>query len=152
MRNLKVAVVAAALMACLGGVASYAHQPDMSDGMLAYVKRDGLMHLINSQRYILIQMLVGQREVNQEEFVRAARSLEALFSMIPGTFEDNGMADYSRAKPEIWENWDDFVAKAEEFRRIAEDIATSAEESGAEASLEKVRLFNCGSCHDPYRK
>ena len=91
MKCLKVIVAAAVLMSMLVAEITFAHQPDMSDEMTAYVKRDGLMHLISSQRYILQGMLVGSREVDQEEFVRAAKSLAAMFSMIPSTFEENLM-------------------------------------------------------------
>jgi cytochrome c556 len=150
MNSLKLIVVAV-LFSALGGGLTYAHQPDMSDEMEAYIKRDGLMHLISSQRYILQEMLVGKTEVDQAEFVRAAKSLAAMFSMIPSTFQTNLMVDVSRAKPEIWQNWDDFVSKAEELRKIAEEIAAMAEIHGAEAALERVRQLSCGSCHDPYR-
>jgi len=151
MKSLKVIVAAAVIMFALGAEMTFAHQSDISDEMTAYVKRDGLMHLISSQRYILQGMLVGSREVDQEEFVRAAKSLAAMFSMIPSTFEENLMVYASRAKPEIWQNWDDFVSKAEELRKIAEEIAAMAEIRGADATLEKVRLLRCGSCHNPYR-
>lgn len=129
-----------------------AHPGDLPDAMLAWVKRDGLMHLIRGQQYILHDMLIGRREVDQQEFVRAARSMAALFSMIPSTFEANLTVPQSRAKPEIWQNWDDFVAKALEFQKQAEEIVALAEIRGADAALEKVRVFDCGVCHDVYRK
>ena len=129
-----------------------AHPGDLPDDLLSYVKRDGLMHLIKGQQYILQEMLIGKREVNQQEFVRAARSLAALFSMVPSTFEKNLTVDVSRAKPEIWQNWVDFTARAAEFQKIAEEIAAMGEIRGAEATMEKVRLFDCNSCHDIYRK
>ena len=115
-------------------------------------KRDGLMHLLHGQRYILQSMLVGQRKVDQEEFVRAANSMAALFSMIPSTFEKKLMVDQSRARPEIWQNWDDFVARAEVMQRQAAELAALAEIHGAQAVLEKVRQFDCGACHDVYRE
>ncbi len=152
MQYFKVIVVITAFMSMLTVNTSLAHPGDLPEAMLAYVKRDGLMHLIKGQQYILHEMLVGQREVNQEEFVRAAKSLAALFSMIPSTFENNVTVEASRAKPEIWQNWDDFVAKAAEFQKISEEIAAMGEIRGAEATMEKVRQFDCGVCHDVYRK
>jgi cytochrome c556 len=148
MKYTHIAVFAAVLLVTPAG---FAHPPNISEEMNAYIKRDGLMHLIRAQQLILQAMLVGQREVDQVEFVRAARSLEALFSMIPSTFEQNLTVYDSRAKPEIWRNWDDFVAKAGEFRKLAGDIAAQAEQQGAQAALEKVRQFDCGSCHNLYR-
>jgi cytochrome c556 len=151
MKSINTVAIAVLLYLSLTGT-GLAHPPALSNEMLAYVKRDGLMHLINAQRYILFDMLVGKTEVNQDEFVRATRSLAAMFSMIPSTFKDNLMVDESRAKPEIWDNWEDFISRAEELRLIAEEISVMAEIQGAEAALEKVRLFNCGNCHDYYRK
>ena len=152
MKPYKLITISVIFTGLLWAGVSTAHPPSLSEGMGAYVKRDGLMHLIRAQRYILQEMLVGKRQLDQEELIRAARALEALFAMIPSTFEVNAMVDYSRAKPEIWENWDDFVARAEEFRKLSADIAATGEIYGAAAALEKVRLYNCGNCHDTYRK
>lgn len=152
MKRIRIRLAAAALMFTLATAPTLAHPPELTAEMLAYVKRDGLMHLINGQRYILQQMLVGMREVDQAEFVRAARSLAMMFSMIPSTFEENLNVEESRALPAIWENWDDFVSKADEMRKIAEEIAAMGEIHGAEATLEKVRLLSCGGCHSIYRR
>lgn len=150
----KPGVIAAAIifMLVLGIGTVLAHPPELSEERLAYVKRDGLMHLIHGQRYILQEMLVGIREVDQAEYVRAARSLAYLFSMIPSTFEQNLTVHASRAKPEIWENWDDFVARAKELQMVAEEVAAAAEDQGAKNTLQMVRKLYCGDCHDSYRK
>ena len=151
MKSLNVIVITAFLSAFGVGI-TYAHQPDMSDARAAYVSRDGLMHLLNSQRYILRQMLVGRIPVDQAEFVRAANALASMLAMIPGVFEKNLMVDESRAEAEIWQNWDDFVSVADTQRKVAAEIAAMAEIRGADAVLEKVREIDCGSCHGPYRK
>jgi cytochrome c556 len=152
MQYFRGAVLLAAFTSLLVAGASRAHQPDLSNEMLVYVKRDGLMHLLYEQRYILQEMLVGKRELDQKEFVRAANSMAALFSMIPSAFEQDLMVDVSRAKPEIWQNWDDFVAKAELMQKMAAELAAMAEIHGAQAMLEKVRQFDCGICHNVYRE
>lgn len=152
MKKFAIVALTAALSYAIATSPGSAHPGDLPEAMLAYVKRDGLMHLIRGQQYILHEMLVGKREVDQQEFVRATKSLAALFSMIPSTFEANLTVEQSRAKPEIWQNWDDFVAKAMEFQKQAEEIAAMAEIRGANAALEKVRVFDCGNCHDVYRK
>ncbi len=152
MRYLKLVVLVMAVLSMLTMRASVAHPGDLPANMLAYVKRDGLMHLIRGQQYILQEMLVGKREIDQAEFVRAAKSLAALFSMIPSTFEPNLTVEISRARPEIWQNWDDFVARAAEFQKLAEELAAMGEIRGAEATIDRVRQFDCGICHDVYRK
>ena len=130
---------------------AFAHQPDMSDERAAYVARDGLMHLMHQQRYILTEMLVGKKPIDQDIFVRSAKSIAALASMIPRAFEKNLMVFESRSNPEIWKNWDDFISVAENLRKVADEIASSAETHGAASIIEKVRQIDCGSCHGPYR-
>ena len=148
----RIRIIAAGLLLWAAGAPVAAHQDNLTEEMLAYVKRDGLMHLLNAQRYILQEMLVGRREVDQEEFVRAAGAIATMLAMIPSTFERDLTVPESRARPEIWENWDDFVARAEELRKVAEEIAAMGRIHGAQASLEKVRLLSCGGCHDDYRR
>lgn len=151
MKSLKVIVITA-LLSMLWVNITFAHPPSISDARTAYITRDGLMHLLNSQRYILIRMLTGQSPVDQAEFVRSAQAVSALLSMIPAAFEKNLMVDESRAKAEIWMNWDDFVSVADTQSKLAAEIAVLAEVNGAESVLQRVREFNCGSCHGPYRK
>jgi cytochrome c556 len=145
-------VVAAVLLCTLASGTGLAHPPNISEEMNAYIKRDGLMHLIRAQRLILHSMLVSQTEVDQAEFVRAVKALEALFGMIPSTFKENLMVYDSLAKPEIWRNWDDFVSKAEGMRNKAAEIAALAESQGANAALDMVRQLDCGDCHNIYRR
>jgi cytochrome c556 len=151
MKRFKIIVITALLSVLWVNLAT-AHQPNMSDERAAYITRDGLMHLLNSQRYILIRMLTGQSPVDQGEFVRSAKAVSALLSMIPVAFEKNLMVDESRAEADIWTNWDDFVSVAETQSKLAAEIAALAEINGAESVLQRVREFDCGSCHGPYRK
>jgi cytochrome c556 len=150
MKSIKIVLISAIWFGVGVGIA-FAHGPDPSDEEAAYIARDGLMHLIAAQRGIIRNMAEGRTPVNDREFIKAAKALESLFSITPRAFEKNLMVDDSLAKPEIWQNWDDFVAKAEELRKVAAEIAATAEIRGAEAAKEMVGNLDCGSCHDPYR-
>ena len=151
MKNLKVVVVTALLTVAWTGLV-YAHGKDPSPEEAAYIARDGLMHLIVAQRGILRDMADGKKPVVRREFVRAANTLAYLFSTIPGAFEKNVTVADSRSKPEIWQNWDDFVAKAQNLRVVAAEIAAIADISGVDAAKDKIADIDCGSCHTPYRK
>jgi cytochrome c556 len=66
----------------------------------------------------------------------------------PGT--DKGM---TRAKPEIWENTDDFVEKYGNFKTAAAGLATAAQ-SGDKAMIGeafKKTGGTCKACHDEYK-
>lgn len=151
MKSLRVLVVTA-LIASLGAGFAYARHHDKPAERRAWVTRDGMMHLISDQRAILEDMAEGKRAADVAEFIRAANGLAALFQMIPSAFEQKVMYEESRAKPEIWQNWDDFVAKAILNSMAAAEIAATAELLGIDAAKSKVEAIDCAACHDPYRK
>ena len=150
MNKLKIIIVAG-LIAGLGANLVFARHHSDPEGMRSWVSRDGLMHLISDQRAILTGMVEGEREDNRREFVRAANALATMFAMIPSVFEKNDMPGVTRAKAEIWQDWDGFVATANAQSIVAAGIATTAATIGLEAGKAKVGEIDCGSCHDPYR-
>jgi cytochrome c556 len=150
MKNLRVIVVAV-LVTVLGvNIATARHHGE--GGERDFHTRDGLMHLIGAQRGILRDIAKEGSAEDVGEFIRAANALSALLAMIPSTFEKNSMPDISRAKPEIWSNWDDFVTVANTQSIVAAGIATTAMTEGLEAAKVRVDDLDCGSCHTPYRK
>lgn len=84
----------------------------------------------------------------------ADKLAEALARINAETFP-KGSSDGSRAKPEIWERWDEFTATAENAVQLARNIASKARAGDAAAVSELVKDFGrnaCGSCHRPFRK
>ena len=149
MNSLKVIFIAV-LVSVLGvNVAMARHHGE--GGMRDWVARDGLMHLIGAQRGILQNIAKEGGAEDAAEFIRAANALSALLAMIPSTFEKNTIPDISRAKPEIWSNWDNFVSVANTQSIVAASLATTAMTEGLEAAKAKVDDLDCGSCHTPYR-
>ncbi|NNE37374.1 MAG: cytochrome c [Gammaproteobacteria bacterium] len=149
MKSLKVIVIAV-LVSVLGVNIAIARHHGSGD-MRNFVSRDGLMHLISDQRGIIRAMAEGEAPDNEAEFIRAANALSALFALVPSAFEKNAMVDISRSKPEIWQNWDDFVSVANTQSLVASGIAQTAMTQGLDAAKAKVGDLDCGSCHDPYR-
>jgi len=148
MNIIKITTIAV-IISMLGLSVSYARHHNER----AWVSRDGLMHLISDQRGIL--EAIAEKNTNSAEdtaeFIRAANALSALFAMIPSVFAKNDMPDISRAKGEVWSDWDNFVAAANAQSVVAAGIAITASTSGLEAAKPKVEEFDCGSCHSPYR-
>jgi cytochrome c556 len=66
----------------------------------------------------------------------------------PGT--DKGM---TRAKPEIWENTDDFLDKYENFKAAAAGLATAAATGDRNTIAEAFKESGgaCKACHDEYK-
>lgn len=84
----------------------------------------------------------------------ADKLAEALAKINADTFP-KGSSEGSRAKPEIWERWDEFTAMAEEAVELARSIASRARAGEAAAVSEMVKEFGrnaCGSCHRAFRK
>ncbi len=82
-----------------------------------------------------------------------ADKLAGLLAKINADSFPKGSSDGSRAKPEIWEQWDKFAAAAKSASDAARSIATKARAGEDTAAL--VKGFGrsaCGSCHRPFRK
>jgi len=149
MKSLRVIMIAV-LVSVLGvnvAIARHHGEGEMRD----WVTRDGLMHLISAQRGILQNIAKEGSTEDAAEFIRAANALSALFGIIPSAFEKNSTPDITRAKPEIWSDWDNFVAVANAQSIVAASIATTAMTQGLDAAKAKVGDLDCGSCHTPYR-
>ncbi len=147
MNSFKIMVVAI-IISILGVSISYARHHNER----AWVSRDGLMHLISDQRAILRDIAEkGNSAEDAAEFIRAANALSAMFAMIPSVFANDDLPDISRAKPEIWSDWDNFVATANAQSVVAASLAITAATSGLDAAKSRVEEIDCGSCHDPYR-
>ena len=75
------------------------------------------------------------------------------FDKLADLFPKGSTADNSRAKPEIWQNWDDFKAKLISARSAAKELAEAAGTKNQEKVGPAFVAFGktCGSCHKPYR-
>jgi cytochrome c556 len=79
----------------------------------------------------------------------------ALHSMrIPELFPQGSTSDTSKAKPEIWQKWDEFVKSADTLRIEADQLAVTLVEGKAdEVTTQMKKVFGaCKSCHDSFRK
>lgn len=73
---------------------------------------------------------------------------------IAALFPEGSTSDASRAKAEIWQNWDAFLASATEMSTEADALAVAAGENNAAAVKEHMqKMFGtCKGCHDQFRK
>ena len=89
----------------------------------------------------------GHLQMHSEALAQLTRDIALLFPQGTGA----GKTD---AKPEIWENWSDFEARAAESQRAAQALL-DAVQSGNMAEID-TRFGDltetCKACHKPFRK
>ena len=114
-----------------------------------YVARSNLMQNIRSEFSVLARM--AQEKIQFDESLAESTRLNLLnlAASAPTIFEDNELPINSEALPAIWENWEDFVSKSEDFEFALEGIETSTL-IDLRSSLGNVGA-TCGSCHQKYR-
>lgn len=98
--------------------------------------------------------VVGKMAQDRADFdaekARAARASLIIHAQdIPGAFKTQASDPMSEAMPAIWENWDDFVAKAGGMAVAAEQMDASSLE-GVKAGIGALAR-SCSACHRAYR-
>lgn len=95
-------------------------------------------------------MARGRLAFDAEAAEEARALLAAKASAVPALFEENADDPKSEADPSIWENFDDFSAKANSLAAAAEALDVSSAASIAEGF--GPIGSSCRSCHAPYRE
>lgn len=88
------------------------------------------------------------------ETVKAAETVLANAKRIPAMFPKGSTTADSRAKPEIWEKWDDFEKHASGLQAEAAKLVQVAQAGDAAAIGAQLKATGmaCGGCHKAYRK
>ena len=79
-------------------------------------------------------------------------ALEA--SQIPALFPQGSLTAQSKAKPEIWQKWDEFTKAAKNMEMLAADLrdkSKAKDKAGVEAAVKEFGAKACGTCHTPFR-
>ena len=90
---------------------------------------------------------------DMETISNEAKAIADWAKVMPEFFPDGSDMGDTKARPEIWENWDDFLAKAaanqDAALALAELAATGDQDAlpGAFGALSKT----CGDCHKLYK-
>ena len=114
-----------------------------------YVERSKLMQNIRLEFSVLARMSREKIEFDESLAESARLNLLKLAASTPTVFEDDDLPINSEALPAIWENWDDFVSKSEDFEFVLEGVDTSTL-IDLRDSLGNVGAA-CGACHQKYR-
>jgi cytochrome c556 len=140
---------AVGLAACGGGQKVDTDSPEGQ----AYFYRSSLMEVIAHEMGIVGGMARGDIPADEQKFKTASANVAMLAAMVPDAFMPQGIPPGSRAMPEIWQNWNDFVMKAQQFSDAAATANMAAQSGGIEAAKGAVQQVaqSCGGCHRNYR-
>jgi cytochrome c556 len=83
-----------------------------------------------------------------------AKNIAEYATLIPAAFEKKITDGKTDAKPETWDSWDDFVAKANALNVAATELSAAAAGGDMRAMMPGVKAVGdaCRNCHNDYRK
>ena len=128
--------------------AALAHQGVQNPAVKA--RMDG-MNAIAENMKTLGQMSKGSTEFDAALARSAAAAIAEHAAATPGLFEANETDPKSEARPEIWSNFEDFIAKATELETIATGLSTSINDPADLNAAMGALGASCKSCHSVYR-
>lgn len=125
--------------------AAVAHQ-----GATGVVKArmDG-MGTVQSSMKVVGGMARGRIEFDADAAQAALADMAEAARQIPELFEEQDLSAPSESLPAIWENWDDFIAKADALA-VAADV-TVADLDALRAAMGPIGN-SCSACHQDYRQ
>lgn len=132
---------------CIGlGGAALAHGGVKNEAVMA---RMNLMTEIKEVMAVLGEMAKGKTPFDAQQANRASAALASHAAKMPALFETPASDPKSEARPDIWLDWPDFVAKASDMEKAATGLDTQ--------SLDRLRAGigalggSCSACHKIYR-
>ncbi len=81
----------------------------------------------------------------------AAEAISASAKKILPLFPPGSTHEYSRAKPEIWQNWAEFEQLSNDLVTDSAALAAAAKENGDVKAASQKMFQNCKSCHEKFR-
>lgn len=142
----KSALVAALV---LGTAASAALAAAMDPDVRA---RQEAMGLIGSNVKKVTQMVKGEVAFDAAGAQAAFAAIAEKADMVPALFENPSNSDpEAEAKDAIWENWDDFTAKAGALKAAAEAGASVDSPEALAAAMGPLGEA-CKACHSTYKE
>lgn len=99
----------------------------------------------------LIQPAIGAGDM--DTINTEAKRIAAWASVMPEYFPEGSDMGETKARPEIWENWDDFLTRAKANHDAASALADIAATGDMDAipTAFKALSDTCGACHKLYK-
>lgn len=119
----------------------------------AFVKaRMNAMSEIGRHTKTIGKMAKGQEAFDADTVRAAAGAITDYAAQTPELFKANETDPKSEALPAIWENYDDFVAKAEALEQVSRTLAASELTVDELAKAMAALGGACKACHARYRE
>ena len=150
MRIVSIAIASAAMLAA-AGVAAKVSGPQAAQVM--HERHEGMENIGNAFKTLHREFdssaaFVPTIRTSAGQIATLSRKASAWFPI--GTGPESGKTG---AKPEIWQNPQDFAAKLSAFQKAAQALDAAA--AGADLNAAKARFADlggtCKACHDKYR-
>jgi len=152
MRNWRVTALAAgAIAVTMVAAGSFSVAESTGEGLIKY--RKALMGANGGHMGALAGIVRGEAEHGADDVLVHATAINAIAGLLPDAFMENAEGAETRALPAIWENWDDFAAKAAALEEASAALMEAAEGGDMEAigaAFGPVGA-SCGGCHETYR-
>lgn len=120
--------------------------------MQAY--RQSIFAIISANFGPIAAMVKGDIPWDQDAMERYAEDMEATVHLdLARGFAPGSEKGTTRAKPEIWDNMDDFVSKLEDLRSATSALDKAVHKTDRSAIANAVRDTGgtCKACHDEYQ-
>jgi cytochrome c556 len=120
-------------------------------------ERKELMKNNADQAKIGAAMVKGEEPFDLAKAQKIFAAFENTATKAPALFPDNSIDQATAddpyiAKPEIWQNMDDFKARLAKFGNDAKAASTSVKDLNSfKAAFGNIGKNDCGGCHDKYR-
>jgi cytochrome c556 len=108
----------------------------------------------NGKNFGAIGKVVKGEMAYSPELVDNAEAIHQTSMMLKELFKGGETGDpKSRAKPEIWSDWNDFEAKIEELQETSEKLVAATKTGDVEQITVAAKAAGgaCGGCHKLYR-
>jgi cytochrome c556 len=112
--------------------------------------RQQAMDSNREQLKVLMPMLQGKADFDAAAAQAAFAAIATTAGNVPTLFKENAHDPETRAKPAIWQNWDDFTAKANALKTAAEAGADVDSLDALKAAMGPVGGA-CKACHTAYK-
>jgi cytochrome c556 len=99
-----------------------------------------------------LNLRTRSQQVSAEQAQQAVAIIRNVAVNTPKLFEEKDTSHPSEAKPEIWTNWNDFVARSKQLAAATDKLERTVDDQVAlQAAIREVGEI-CSGCHRRYRE